>query len=149
MGSAARDALVQMDIFPRASATISAALLSSHGAANAASRGDQRFPAADSGCLMPRCYVRGIVNSRAVCTSWSITHCSERDDAVSSSSSHFSKIVGAINSWFIRHGIIYYWNRAAARQLGLKIVSYSNKHEKTMNGRQCARNLLKTIFFFL
>ena len=41
-----------------------------------------RRPAAGSGCLMPRCWVRGTVNSRAVYTNGSITRCSEREVAV-------------------------------------------------------------------
>ena len=47
-------------------------------AANAASRVDQRFLSAGSGRCMPRCWVRGIVYSRVVSTSVSISACSER-----------------------------------------------------------------------
>ena len=78
-GSAARDALVQMDVFPPARAATSAALLSRSWRCQGA---DQRLPAAGSGCFKLRCWVRGIVNSRAVDMSGCTTRCSEREVAV-------------------------------------------------------------------
>ena len=53
-----------------------------HGGANAACRADQPLPAAGSGCFKLRCWVRDIVNSRAVDTSGCITRCSDREVAV-------------------------------------------------------------------
>jgi len=52
-----------------------------HSAANAASRVDQRFHLAGSGCFIPRCWLRGIVYSRVVSTGVSISACSEREVA--------------------------------------------------------------------
>ena len=50
-----------------------------HGSANAASRVNQHFLSAGSGCFVPRCWVRHIVYSGAVNASGSISRCSEPD----------------------------------------------------------------------
>jgi hypothetical protein len=47
-----------------------------------ASRADRRLFAAASGCYTLRCWLRGIVNSRAVYTSGCITRCSEQEVSV-------------------------------------------------------------------
>jgi len=67
-----------------------------------------------------------------------------------------SKNVEAINFWFVRHGIIYYYNRAAARPLWLQMVFLQKKtclltevnQTKPLHGINCARNLLKPFYMY-
>jgi len=83
----ARNAFVQMDLFPRAYVAISSALLQRHGAANAASGRDRCFTTPVSGCFVPRCWVRGCVNSCAGSMRYS-----DREVAVFSSCSECLKM---------------------------------------------------------
>jgi hypothetical protein len=93
-----------------------------HGAAIAASRGNQRFPAAGSSfyaALLGEWHCEGSRRFHerlyhALLPAGSCRVVSPRSD--------FSKNVEAINSCFLRYGIIYYSNRAAASHLGLPIV---------------------------
>ena len=87
--------------------------------------------------------VRGVVYSRAVSTSGSITRCSEREVAVLLSSSDFSKNVEATNSWFIPNRIIYYWSRAAASHLGLQIVFLEQQPRKNL----CMGDIVQEIYW--
>jgi hypothetical protein len=47
-----------------------------------------------------------------------------------SSNSDLSKHVEAVNSWSIRHGTVYFWNRAAASHSHSRSSFHSNKQEK-------------------
>jgi hypothetical protein len=86
--------------------------------------------AANAGCccFMVCCQVRGIVKRRGISTRGCITRCSDQKVAVLCHLIRTSKNVEGLNFWFVRHGIIYYWNRAAVRHMGLLYNNASLRH---------------------
>ena len=129
VGSAAKDALVQMDLFLRACAAISAALLSRSWRCQPRVNGSARLAAA----VLCRFWTtvpfgRSAVSRAAL--SGKLLYCHLIRNFI-------KKKVQAVSCWFIRHGIIYCCNRAAASHSALTATNKKNLRVKHIVQEMC------------
>jgi hypothetical protein len=89
------------------------------------------------------------VNSRAVSTSGSITRCSEREVAMLSSSSDFSKKISKQSTLdSFDTDLLLNYSSCQPFWTPNRLLTAINK-KKPKHGRHCARDLFKTFFLFI